>query len=80
MNPNHPVTSSFREQWYKIAALLLFKSGAAEAAITVADIERFAESGIANITMRATGNIITLALVSDAEAARLARQEGGLPA
>ena len=79
LNPNHPVTKEFREQWYKLCALMLFKSGATEARITADDIDRFANSGNANITMRAKGDVITLSLVSDAEAARLARQEGGLP-
>lgn len=79
LNPNHPVTQGFREQWAKLCALLIFQSGATKATITSDEIDRFVASGRANITMRADGNVITLQLVSDAEAARLARREGGLP-
>lgn len=79
LNPNHGVTVEIREEWYKLCAILLFKSGRTEAQITVDDIERFTNSGLANITVRAKGDVITLALVSDAEAARLVRKEGGLP-
>jgi hypothetical protein len=79
VNPNHPVTREFREQWYKICAILLNKFGLTEVQITSADIDALASSGRANITMRAKGETITLSLVTDREAARLARQEGGLP-
>ena len=79
MNPNHPVTREVREQWYKLCALVLFKSGQTEIRISSTDIERFAASGLANITVEPKGDIITLRLVGDAEAARLARKEGGLP-
>lgn len=79
LNPNHPVTQELREQWYKLCALVIFKSGATEVQITSADIEAFTTSGIANIVMRPKGHVITLSLVSDAEAKRLARSEGGLP-
>lgn len=79
LNPNHPVTSSMREEWHKLCALLIFKSGKTEVTIDTSDLERFLNSGLANITMRPSGDAITLRLVSDAEAARLAREEGGLP-
>lgn len=79
LNPNHLVTQEFREQWYKLCAILIFKTGATSVQITSADVESFATSGRANITCRAEGDIITLALVSDASAAVLARMEGGLP-
>jgi hypothetical protein len=79
LNPNHPVTRELHDQWYKLCAILLFKSGRREAKITSDDIERFTSSGYANITMHPKGDVITLALVNDEEAARLARKEGGLP-
>lgn len=79
LNPNHPVTIELREQWHKLCAIVMFKLDLQEITITVSDIQRMSDSGMANITMRSKGNVITLALVSDAEAARLARKEGGLP-
>lgn len=79
LNPNHPVTNEVREQWYKLCAIVLFKSGATEIQITSADIDRFMASGMANIVVRPKGDVITLKLVSDATAAKLAREEGGLP-
>jgi hypothetical protein len=79
LNPNHPVTQEFREQWHKLCAIMLFKSGQSTMQITSGDIEQFASSGRANITMRAKGDVIVLSLVGDAEAKRLAREEGGLP-
>lgn len=79
LNPNHPVTQQVREQWHKLCALVLFKTGATEIKITSSDIERLRESGMANITVRPEGDVITLSFVSDSEAARLARHEGGLP-
>lgn len=79
LNPNHPVTRELREQWHKLCALVMFKFGATEVRITTADMERFLNSGRANITMHPKGEVLTLALVTDAEAARLARKEGGLP-
>ncbi len=79
LNPNHGVTAEVREQWHKLCALVMFKLGKTEINITVDDVERLTASGRANITVRPKGHVITLALVDDAEAARLARKEGGLP-
>ena len=79
LNPNHGVTQELREQWYKLCAIMLFKSGATSIDITTDDMERFARSGLANITMLPHGDTITLSLVNDAEARRLARKKGGLP-
>ncbi len=78
LNPNHGVTNELREQWYKLCAILLFKSGQTTVVISAEDIERFVASGMANITMRPHGETLTLSLVTDAEAKRLAHQEGGL--
>lgn len=78
-NPNHPVVQEMREQWYKLCAISLFKMGLSELQITSADIQRFMDSGAANIVVHPKDDIITLRLVSDAEGDRLAREEGGLP-
>jgi len=79
LNPNHPVTQELREQWYKLCAMLMFKMGVTEVKITAVDIERFMASRRCNIMAHPKGEVITLALVTDAEAKRLARREGGLP-
>jgi hypothetical protein len=79
LNPNHGVTREVREQWHKLCALVLFKTGETQVQITADDIDRFANSGLANITVRPKDDTLTLALVSDKEAVRLAREEGGLP-
>lgn len=79
LNPNHGVTRELHDQWYKLCAALMLKFGVDTVDITSADIERLATCGKANITMRPHGNVITLALVTDAEVLRLARKEGGLP-
>ena len=79
LNPNHPAVREVQEQWYKLCAILIHKSGATEAKITASDIERFAESGLANIAIHPKDDVITLRLVGDKEAREIARKEGGLP-
>jgi len=78
-NPNHPVVKEMEQQWYKLCALVMFHQGLTEVKISSADIERFMRSGRANITVHPKDDVITLTLVDDAEALRLARREGGLP-
>lgn len=65
--------------WYKLCALLLFKSGTREICITTDDVKAFGTSGYANIILRTQGDIITLSLVSDSEAEQSIRTAGGLP-
>ena len=79
LNPNHPVTAGVRGQWHKFCALLLYKSGATQSRITAADIDGLMSSDRHNIVVQEKDNAITLTLVSDAEAARLAKHAGGLP-
>ena len=79
MNPNHPVTRELHDQWHKLCAALMVKFDLTSVDITSADVERLATCGRANITMRPHGNVITLMLVSDAQAAELVRKEGGKP-
>lgn len=81
LNPNHPVTQEIRDQWHKLAALTLFILGTPELEITAEDIEEFSQAlgpGAA-VACDARGGKLTLRLVNGAEAARLARHEGGLP-
>ena len=78
LNPNHPVVREIEEQWYKLCAILIHKSGATVAEITASDIRAFVDSGMANIAIHPLGDVITLRLVSDKEARELARKQGGL--
>lgn len=79
-NPNHPVSRATEDQWHKIAALLVLKMGTDRVVITSEDINRaFKREGGVNITVRFTETGIILAIVGDAEAERLAREQGGLP-
>lgn len=77
-NPNHPVVQEVEDQWYKLCAIVMFKLGASEVEITSSDIQRFADSGRANIVVHPINEVLTLKLVSDREAERLARKAGGL--
>jgi len=81
-NPNHPVAQRIEGQWHKIAAMLVAKTGKRRVVISPAEVERLAASpeGV-NITVRFDDERgIILTLVTDAEAERLASEEGGLPA
>jgi len=78
MNPNHPVVQEMREQWYKIAAILLRRLGG-EAIITDDEIAAFASASKHNIVIDTRGNTnLRLSLVDDEKARELARKEGGL--
>lgn len=81
LNPNHPVTQEVREQWHKLTALALFILDKEELEITetdIADFQRALGPGAA-VACDTRGGKLTLRLVNGAEAARLAREEGGLP-
>lgn len=78
-NPNHPVTRELREEWHKVAALILFVLGKEKIEITVEDIERFNEADKANIVAAPTGSVLRIYLVGDSEAARLVKKAGGAP-
>lgn len=78
LNPNHRVVSTMRDEWHKVAALLLHKAGLSAVEITVDDIDGFSQSNLA-IVADSRGGRFVIRLVSMAEAQRLAKQEGGLP-
>jgi hypothetical protein len=79
-NPNHPVVRELSDQWYKICAALMLKFGKTEIQITEHDLKRLSDSDKANIVADTRGDrFLTLRLVSDDEAIRLAKKEGGLP-
>lgn len=79
LNPNHPVTAEMHDSWHKLCAMVMFKFGVRHVEITAEEIESFASSGACNIVLHPKGDVLTVFLVSDAEAERLAREEGGLP-
>lgn len=75
LNPKHPVTEKMRSEWHKIAALLLYKSGATSCTISVADLEDFTASGIANIVVKPVGDVLHISLVDDITALRLSEEK-----
>jgi hypothetical protein len=79
LNPNHKVVIQARDQWHKIAALIMVKLGKTELQFTLDDVTKLA-SGV-NIVLDARGEretgILTVRIVDDKTAAELARKEGG---
>lgn len=78
LNPNHPVTTEIREQWYKLCAILMSKFGQTAVEITQADIDQFLTENMA-IVADARGGRFVLRLMDRKEGESLARKEGGLP-
>lgn len=82
LNPNHRVTAGLHDHWHKLLAVVLHKYRhdlPAAVVITEADVDAFVSSGIKNIAALDRRDGLHLRLVDDAEGARLARTEGGLP-
>jgi hypothetical protein len=77
LNPNHPVSMMFTDQWHKVAALMMHKQGVKEIKITEMDLHTF-PPGLC-ITVGEINGEIVLRLVTPEEGARLAREAGGLP-
>lgn len=80
VNPNHPVTAGMREHWHKIVGLLLHKLELGEVVITGEDLQAFERDhpdAVVMIHDRRDG--IHLKIITNAEAQRLAREQGGLP-
>jgi hypothetical protein len=82
LNPNHKVVRQARQQWHKIAALIMVKLGKTELQLTLEDVNKIA-AGNVNIVLDARGEsetgILTVRIVDDKTAAELARKEGGRP-
>lgn len=80
LNPNHKVVIQAREQWHKIAALIMVKLGLTELQITPDDVDKIA-AGNVNIVLDARGEsrtgILTVRIVDDKTADAMARKEGG---
>lgn len=81
LNPNHPVTQELCEQWHKIVALIMRAQGLTELIISPSEVqEAFSTLDGLNVTIRINDRQgVVLQLVSDKEAERLVREEGGLP-
>lgn len=80
-NPNHPVTRTVHDHWHKIVAILISRApynGRAE--ISEEEIAEWASKyeGSA-VVIKDAEHKLTLWLVDEEEAKRLARKEGGLP-
>lgn len=82
LNPNHKVVIQARQEWHKIAALIMVTLGKKEIEVTKADVEKLAAGNI-NIVLDARGEaktgIFRIRLVDDKTAMELARKEGGRP-
>lgn len=80
LNPNHKVVIQARDQWHKIAALIMVKLGLNELQITPDDVKKIG-AGNVNIVLDARGEsrtgILTVRIVDDKTADALARKEGG---
>lgn len=80
LNPNHKVVRQARQEWHKIAALIMVKLGLTELQLTLDDVNKVA-AGNVNIVLDARGEsetgILTVRIVDDKIAAALARTEGG---
>ena len=79
LNPNHPTTQAARDQWHKICALVMYKLGVTYIEISSEDINAFTSSASNNIIVRDTGKKLIVGLANDADAAKLAKESGGLP-
>lgn len=79
LNPNHPVTQEMRENWHKIAAIIMHKMNVKHLTIDSGDVQRLSEwlDGGA-ICAKPKGEVLEIFLVDATEAQRLAREEGGL--
>lgn len=77
LNPNHGMTQAMREHWQKVVAILVKKLGGS---VTITE-EDVMESGTEGLFLTIEENItgFHLNLVSEKEAKRLARKNGGLP-
>ncbi|HKD60516.1 MAG TPA: hypothetical protein VKB47_08650 [Terracidiphilus sp.] len=78
INPNHPTTRALHDKWHVLCAVLIRKMGKRNIRITLQDLVELNMSGDA-IVADGHEDDIELRLISQFEAMRLARKEGGLP-
>jgi hypothetical protein len=88
VNPNHPMTKLARENWHKICALLMQKMEAEhkipglsdyQVEITVGEIQRLSDRNLA-VVIQERKERLFIRLMPIADAEKLAREEGGMPA
>lgn len=77
-NPQHEVTQHAQENWHKLAALLLVKSGG-RVVITADDIRELADGPRQAVVVHYHQDSIELYMVDDDTAQLLAADAGGLP-
>ena len=77
LNPHHPTTRKFSDQWHKLLAVMMHKNGVTHVVITAADVEAATATGL-NISVQELKDGIHLRLVDDETAIQLARQHGGI--
>jgi len=80
LNPNHAVTQEMRDNWHKIAAIIMYKMKLKRVVITLEDIATlgdFLQDGA--ICAHPSEDTLEIFLVDGIEAQRLVREEGGLP-
>lgn len=80
LNPNNPITQQMHDHWHKVVALLMVDFGITEFEITEEMLKGFEHLGGGAVVADARGGRFVVRLVDWAEAERLARKEGGLPA
>jgi hypothetical protein len=78
LNPHHPTTEMLRDQWAKIAALLIRKMGTTHVILTPEDIFALGDMP-SSISVQELEDGLHLRLVDDVTAKRLAAEHGGLP-
>jgi hypothetical protein len=83
INPNHPVLQQARAHWHKIAALIMINQGRKQVLITQKDIDQILKDKV-NIVLDCRREVcpaggMLIRLVDDVEAAKLAKEQGGLP-
>lgn len=79
LNPNHPVTRGLHDHWHKLCAILMVKLGVSSVRITEGELLEICSRTGLNIVADERGGALTLRLVDDEEAAKLAKEAGGLP-
>lgn len=78
LNPNHKTTSTVRDHWHKIAALLMKKANLKHVVITTADIDDLARQDLA-IAIDDRPDGLHVSMVPMTQAVEMAKKEGGLP-
>ena len=77
LNPNHKTCQDLQDQWQKIAALVVHKSGG-EVFISEKDLENMPKEGLF-LAVNGKPDGILLKIITEKEAHKLVEQEGGKP-